>query len=390
MQQLFPTIGIIGGGQLGKMLLEQTMLWQVPTVVLDQDIQCSAAPYTHELVIGSITDADAIEVLAKKSDIVTFEIEHINVAKLDALHQQGKKIIPFPSVLNIIKDKSKQKLFYQQHQIPTAPFVIVDNKQALVEHLAYLKQYHDKVAVKTCTGGYDGKGVFITTIDELETNINIIPFDDALMVESFVNYTKELAVIVAKDTKGNIKTYPCIEMEFDEQSNLVAFLISPAAIDESIENKAQQIALQAVAAFDSPGLFAVELFLTEDNDVLVNEIAPRPHNSAHHTIEGFYTSQYEQLIRILLDMPLGNTDMIMPCAMINIVGTEKGSGHYKLKHWESLNSMNGIYVHLYGKQESKPNRKLGHITIIHPDRTKVLELAQKVRTLTEIEIIDNE
>jgi 5-(carboxyamino)imidazole ribonucleotide synthase len=194
-------------------------------------------------------------------------------------------------------------------------------------------------------------------------------------------------VLVARNRKGELAVYPAIEMEFDPQSNLVSFLISPANIPLYLEQRAEQIALQCAEAFGSAGLFAVELFLSEDDELLVNEIAPRPHNSAHHTIEGFYTSQYEQLLRVLLDLPLGSTHIKMPCAMINIVGPETGSGKYRLKYFNELNTLSGVYIHLYGKEESKPNRKLGHITIVQPSLEKVLEITQKVRTLTEIEII---
>lgn len=384
-KKTFPTIGIIGGGQLGKMFIQKASQWSVQINVLDKDATCPASVLADHHILGSITDGNEIQKLADISDVLTWEIEHIDVDKLMELQQEGKTIIPNPEILKIIQDKGKQKLFYQDNNIPTAPFFIAQNKTEAKEKLA--QTTFKKVAVKACTGGYDGKGVFIADRNSILENPEIIPFDTALMVEEFVPCKTEIAVLVARNRKGELAVYPAIEMEFDPQSNLVSFLISPANIPLHLEQRAEQIALQCAEAFGSAGLFAVELFLSEDDELLVNEIAPRPHNSAHHTIEGFYTSQYEQLLRVLLDMPLGSTHLKMPCAMINLVGPETGSGKYRLKYFNELSSLPGVYVHLYGKKESKPNRKLGHITIVQPSREKVLEITQKVRTLTEIEII---
>ncbi|MFN8283080.1 MAG: 5-(carboxyamino)imidazole ribonucleotide synthase [Chitinophagales bacterium] len=377
------TIGIIGGGQLGKMFIENASKLSIPINILDRDANCPASTLAKQHIIGSITDAEEIQKLADISDVLTWEIEHIHVDKLIELQEQGKTIIPNPLVLKTIQDKGKQKTFYKENNIPTSPFFIASTKEEAKDKLAQTD--FKKVAVKSCTGGYDGKGVFISDVDSILKNSNIIPFDDELMIEEFVVCKKELAVLVARDIHGNNVVYPAIEMEFTE-SNLVSFLISPANVDNSIEKQAQQIALQCADAFNSAGLFAVEFFLSEKDEIFVNEIAPRPHNSAHHTIEGFYTSQYEQLLRVLLDLPLGNTEIIQPCAMVNIVGDK--AGKYRLKHADELLSMKGVYVHLYGKAESKPNRKLGHITILHADRNELIQLAEKVRTLIAIEIVD--
>lgn len=381
----FPTIGIIGGGQLGKMFIQKSSQWSVPVHILEKEGDSPAAVLANQHIIGSITDGNAIQQLADSADIVTWEIEHIDVEKLIELKHAGKTIIPNPEILKIIQDKGKQKLFYQANNIPTAPFFIAKNKQAAAEQLQ--KSGFEKVAVKACTGGYDGKGVFISDSAAIIANPAIIPFDSELMVEKFVPCKTEIAVLVARNPKGELAVYPPIDMEFDPQSNLVSFLISPANIPLHLEQRSEQIALQCAQAFDSAGLFAVELFLSEDDELWVNEIAPRPHNSAHHTIEGFYTSQYEQLLRVLLNLPLGSTQLKMPCAMVNIVGCETGSGAYRLKYFKELSAIKGVFIHLYGKKESKPNRKLGHITIVHQDRNEVLRLAEKIRTLTEIEII---
>lgn len=376
-------IGIIGGGQLGKMFIENASKLSIPVAILDKDTHCPASTLATQHIVGSITDADEIQKLANISEVLTWEIEHINVDKLIELQAQGKTIIPNPLVLKTIQDKGKQKQFYKAHNIPTSPFFIAENKNEAIEKLQ--QTTFKKVAVKACTGGYDGKGVIITDVDALINQTLEIPFDGALMIEEYVVCKKELAVLVARDIHGNNVVYPAIEMEFSE-SNLVSFLISPAAIDNTLEQEVQKIALQCADAFNSAGLFAVEFFISTTNEILVNEIAPRPHNSAHHTIEGFYTSQYDQLLRILLDFPLGSTNIIQPCAMVNIVGDK--TGKYKLKYMNELLQMQGVYVHLYGKVESKPNRKLGHITILHEDRNKLMQLAEKVRTLTDIEIVN--
>lgn len=377
------TIGIIGGGQLGKMFIENASKLSVPIHILDRDEHCPASTLAKQHIVGSITDADEIQKLSNISDVLTWEIEHINVDKLIELQAEGKSIIPNPIVLKTIQDKGLQKQFYQAKNIPTSPFFVANNKEEAGAKLA--QTTFNKIAVKSCTGGYDGKGVFITTAAAVLENPNCIPFDDALMVEEFVTCKKELAVLVARDVDGNNAVYPAIEMEFAE-SNLVSFLISPANIAAEIEQKAQQIALQCADAFNSAGLFAVEFFLSEENILYVNEIAPRPHNSAHHTIEGFYASQYEQLLRILLHKPLATTAMLHPCAMVNIVGDK--TGKYQLKYMKELMQLDGVYIHLYGKKESKPNRKLGHITIVNSDRNEVVRLAEKVRTLTEIELVE--
>lgn len=377
------TIGIIGGGQLGKMFIENASKLSVPIHILDRDEHCPASTLAKQHIVGSITDADDIQKLSDISDVLTWEIEHINVDKLIELQAKGKIILPNPLVLKTIQDKGIQKQFYQTNNIPTSPFFIAKNKEEASAKLA--QTTFNKIAVKSCTGGYDGKGVFITTAAAVLENPNCIPFDDALMVEEFVICKKELAVLVARDVDGNNAVYSAIEMEFAE-SNLVSFLISPANIAAEIEQKAQQIALQCADAFNSAGLFAVEFFLTQEDDLYVNEIAPRPHNSAHHTIEGFYASQYEQLLRILLNKPLATTAMQHPCAMVNIVGDK--TGKYQLKYMKELMQLDGVYIHLYGKEESKPNRKLGHITIVNADRNEVVRLAEKVRTLTEIELVE--
>jgi 5-(carboxyamino)imidazole ribonucleotide synthase len=385
MLDKIPTIGVIGGGQLGKMLIQKAMQWSVPIVILDKDKDCVSSTYAHHHIVEDIKSETGLESLANLSNILTYEIEHTNTKKLIALQEEGHTIIPSPHALEIIQDKGKQKQFYTQHQIPTAAYFIAANKEKLYQQLLHFDA--DKVVIKSCTGGYDGKGVYINTKKNILENINIVPFEGEVMVEKFVDCSSELSVLAAQDVFGNIEIYPAIEMEFDKKSNLVSYLFSPANIPIHIEEKAKDIAIKCMKAFNSAGLFAIELFLSTKHELLVNEIAPRPHNSAHHTIEGFYTSQYEQLLRILLKLPLGKTDLKMPCAMLNIVASAEQEGKYKLKYLKELSEINGVYIHLYGKELAKPNRKLGHITICLPTTEGVLHTANRIKNLLEIEII---
>lgn len=379
------TIGVIGGGQLGKMLIQKGMQWSVPIIILDKDKDCVAATYAHQHIIKDIKSKNGLDELASLADVLTYEIEHTDAEKLISLEKQGKRIIPSPHALAIIQNKGKQKLFYQSNHIPTVDFFIANNKTELVEKLTHFDT--EKVVIKSSTGGYDGKGVYINYKKKIVENINRVPFDGEVMVEKFIDCKTEIAVLAVQDTFGNTQIYPAIEMEFDKQSNLVSYLHSPADIPFYIEEKAKEIAVQCLKAFNSAGLFAIEFFLSNDLKLYVNEIAPRPHNSAHHTIEGFYTSQYEQLLRILLELPLGKTDLRMPCAMLNVVANKDQEGEYRLKYMEKLVSMKGVYVHLYGKKIAKPNRKLGHITICLPTKEEVIHTANVIKNLVEIEII---
>ncbi len=371
-------IGIIGGGQLGMMLLQAAMLDspEVKYTVLESTEDCPAGPFADKMVIGSLKSEGDLRNLALNSDVITWEIEHIGVDTLLELEQEGKTIIPRPSVLKTIQDKGVQKLFYRNHGIPTAPFVLVNTKShPPKEILNELKG--DKVVVKSRTGGYDGKGVQIVLKSDLE--LGHYPFEGEVLLEQFVDDVLELAVIVAVDQQGNTVTYPSIEMYFNPKSNLVEFLYSPAQVTEEIENRSKQIALQAVKALESPGLFAVELFLTADGGIWVNEMAPRPHNSGHHTIEGCVTSQFAQLNRILLGRELGSTELIQPSAMINVVGPEGVSGKYFLANAVEWEGRNDVFVHMYGKTETRPDRKLGHVTVTANSLEELLKKAENIK-----------
>lgn len=369
-------VGIVGGGQLGKMLIEASRPWNVKYLVLESSADCPASMVAAAVIQGSLQDPQKIRELAAKSDILTFEIEHIHVDTLVELEAEGKLIIPSPKVLKIIQDKGIQKEFYVEHQVPTARFVNVADQAALLTCLTLFSGDH--VVIKSRLGGYDGKGVeIVKKSDIIGGNYQLI---SPSVIEEFQNDMLEISVIVACDQFGNRATYDPIEMYFNPQSNLVEFLFSPANITSEVSEKCRTIALQAVKALNGVGVFAVELFVTSDGEVMVNEIAPRPHNSGHHTIEGSYTSQFEQLNRILLGMPLGNTEMLCPAAMINLVGPEQLEGDYQLSHTDTLLKTPGVYVHLYNKKTIKPHRKMGHVTVLARDFQTLIAKAEIVKS----------
>jgi len=373
-------VGIIGGGQLGMMTIEAKFpSLPVEFVVLEQSADCPAAPISNQFIAGSLKSEADIRTLAEASDVLTWEIEHINVDALVKLEKEGKTIIPKPSVLQTIQDKGIQKQFFQQHNIPTAHFALCD-AQSITE--ALLSQFPgEQIVIKTRTGGYDGKGVAILNKSEA---LQSMPFSGNILIETFVPNALEIAVIVAIAQDGSHAVYPAIEMYFNPKSNLVEFLFSPARISTELEKKIQAIGLQCVQKLNSPGLFAVELFLTENQEIWVNEIAPRPHNSGHHTIEGCHCSQFEQFLRILSGAPLGDPSLIQPAAMINIVGPTHLSGDYQLANEDSLTQNGDVFIHMYRKSETRPNRKLGHATVIAPTLEALLERAESVKNQLEV------
>jgi len=373
-------VGIIGGGQLGMMTIEAKFpSLPVEFVVLEQSADCPAAPISNQFIAGSLKSEADIRTLAEASDVLTWEIEHINVDALVQLEKEGKTIIPKPSVLQTIQDKGIQKQFFQQHNIPTAHFALCD-AQSITE--ALLSQFPgEQIVIKTRTGGYDGKGVAILNKSEA---LQSMPFSGNILIETFVPNALEIAVIVAIAQDGSHAVYPAIEMYFNPKSNLVEFLFSPARISTELEKKIQAIGLQCVQKLNSPGLFAVELFLTENQEIWVNEIAPRPHNSGHHTIEGCHCSQFEQFLRILSGAPLGDPSLVQPAAMINIVGPTHLSGDYQLANEDSLTQNGDVFIHMYRKAETRPNRKLGHATVIAPNLEALLERAESVKNQLEV------
>lgn len=377
-------VGIIGGGQLGMMLLEAAHEnKRADYTILEASKDCPAFDLCDHFIEGKLTDASAINELADKCDVITWEIEHINVDALISLEKQGKQIVPSPKVLQVIQDKGIQKEFYQSHNVPTSPFVLLNDTELipyLESHLEFI--ICGKVVVKSRTGGYDGKGVQILSLDQIRAGE--LAFKGELLLEQYVPDVLELSVIVAVGQDMEVKVFPSIEMYFNPESNLVEFLFSPAQVSQEIEDNARKTAFKAVESLQSAGLFAVEMFVIGTGEIWVNEIAPRPHNSGHHTIEGCETSQFEQLNKIMLGETLGETHLIQPAAMINIVGPKEFSGAYALKdeiHWFEQPD---VFVHMYRKSESRPNRKLGHVTVVAPTFEELMKRAIEVKETIEI------
>jgi 5-(carboxyamino)imidazole ribonucleotide synthase len=372
--------GILGGGQLGRMLLQAAANYTVETYVLENDPHCPAAHLCHHFIQGDITNFDDVYAFGKKVDVLTIEIENVNIEALEKLESEGVKVIPKPSAIKIIKNKIKQKGFYQVNEIPTSDFVVTHTKESLPHHHAFLPAVH-----KLGEGGYDGKGVqIIRTKDDFEKG-----FDAPSVLEKMVAIDKELAMIVAIAQDGTATLYPPAEMIFDPVLNLLDYQISPAILPEKVSWKAEAIALKLVKAFNSPGLFAVELFVTKDEEVFVNETAPRVHNSGHHSIEANYSSQYDMLWRIMLNYPLGNPDAILPSAIVNILGAEGHSGDAVYTNLDDVLRMDNVFVHLYGKKQTKPGRKMGHVTIMHTDYQDLRYKANKIKHTLKVEAKNN-
>ena len=368
-------IGILGGGQLGRMLLQAAANYVVETHVLENDENCPAAHLCHHFTKGDITDFDTVYQFGKNLDAITIEIESVNVDALEKLEAEGVKVFPKPAAIRIIKNKVIQKQFYSEHQIPTSEFVITENLEALKQHTHFLPAVH-----KIGQGGYDGKGVtVIDTPNEIEKG-----FDTHAVLEKKVQIKKEIALIIAMNEKGETAIYPPAEMIFDPVWNLLDYQLSPALLPEKILWKAEAIAVRVVKELKSPGLFAIELFIDINDDVLVNETAPRVHNSGHHTIEANYSSQYDMLWRIMLGFPLGNTDPILPSAIVNILGADGFSGTAIYEGLAEVLSMDNVFVHLYGKTQTKPGRKMGHVTILHKDYQDLTYKANKIRHLLKV------
>ena len=368
------TLHILGGGQLGKMLIEAASDWNIRCHVLDPDPDCSCSRLAWQFTCGSFKDYDAVMAFCAEAHYITIEIEHVNTDALRDLKAQGKKVFPDPDMLDIIKDKGKQKSFYVEHGIPTSPFTLYDDADAIRQAVASGTRTLPFVQ-KSCTAGYDGKGVqVVRTKDDLD---KLLP--SASLAEELIPFEKELAVIVARSTNGDTIAFPAVEMEFHPTANLVEFLLSPAHINSELEQKAQQLAVRTIEAMNLYGVLAVEMFLTADGDILVNEVAPRPHNSGHHTIEANITSQYQQLLRSIFGLPLGSTALSTTSMMVNLLGEDGYTGEAIYEGLPECLAMEGVYVHLYGKKITKPFRKMGHVTIVDSDAAKAREKANFVK-----------
>lgn len=363
-------LGILGGGQLGRMLLQAAANYPVETHVLESDLNCPAANLCHHFHTGDIRAYDSVLAFGRQVDVLTIEIEQVNVEALEQLDREGKQVIPHPSVLRIIQNKIRQKEFYQTNGIPTAPFVITQNQTELTQYLDWLPAVH-----KLGLGGYDGRGVVVLN------NESDLPkaFSAPSVLEQKIDIRQEIAILVAVDQQLRSTCYPAVEMRFDQKLNLLDYQICPASIKTKIEIEAIGLANQVVAAFGSPGLFAVELFVDASERVWINEIAPRVHNSGHHTIEAHFSSQFDMLCRIMLGYPLGNPDRILPSAMINLVGADGSSGPAVYEGLEQALAMPHAFVHIYGKRITKPGRKMGHITLLHADAEILKRDAERIK-----------
>lgn len=363
-------VGILGGGQLGRMLLQAAANYTVETYVLENDESCPAAHLCHHFTKGDIKNFDTVYNFGKNLDAITIEIENVNIEALEKLETEGITVIPKPCVIRTIKNKIFQKQFYQEHAIPTAAFAVTNNKNEVQQFASFFPAVH-----KLAEGGYDGKGVQIL---ENENEIEKA-FNTPAVLEKCIKIQKEIAIIIAINEKGETAIYPAAEMIFDSVLNLLDYQLSPAKLQEKVLWKAEAIALSVVKNLKSPGIFAVELFIDNYNEVLVNETAPRVHNSGHHTIEANYCSQYDMLWRILLQFPLGNTKPILPSAIVNIIGAENYVGAVQYEGLNDVLKMENAFVHLYGKKETKVGRKMGHVTIISSDYTDLTHKANIIK-----------
>ena len=373
------TLGILGGGQLGKMLLSETLKYDIRTIVLDPSAEAPARFGCHAFFQGDLMNYDTVYQFGKQADLLTFEIENVNVDALERLEQEGVKVYPTPASLRIIQDKGAQKAFYKAHGIPTAPFETFDSPSLLAAAVAEGRWTYPFVW-KSTRFGYDGNGVKI--VRNLQ-DLHALP-EGPCIAEQCAEINKELAVIVARSPKGEVVTYPVVEMEFHPEANQVEYVLCPARIAETISSQARKIALQVAEAFGSIGLLAVELFLTKGGEIWVNEVAPRPHNSGHYSIEASYTSQFEQHLRAILDLPLGSTESKVAGVMVNLVGAEGYAGDVIYEHIEDVLSLPGVTPHIYGKRQTRPFRKMGHITITHPDIEQARSLAQTVKKTIKV------
>jgi len=368
-------IGILGGGQLGRMLIQSAIDFNLDIDILDPDPNAPCSKIAHRFVAGQLTDFSTVYAFGKACDIVTIEIEHVNTEALKKLEQEGVQVYPQPNVIELIQDKRKQKQFYKDHDIPTSVFTLVEDKQAITKHADFLPAMY-----KLGKAGYDGRGVHkVAQLDDLDN-----AFDGPGLLEKYVDFEKELSVIVARNADGDINTFPVVELSFHPVANLVEFLFAPADIPEEVAGRAEKLAVDVIRRLDMVGLLAVEMFLTKDGQVLVNEIAPRPHNSGHQTIEGSVTSQFEQHLRAILNMPLGSTRLKSPSAMINLLGAEGFNGPAKYEGMEEVLAIDGAHVHLYGKKMTKPFRKMGHVTLEDTDTDRLKKNARKIKETLKV------
>ena len=372
-------LGILGGGQLGKMLLHYAKRYDLHTKVMDSNNDAPCNKMADEFIIGDITNYEDVINFGKKVDIITVEIENVDTNALEFLQKLGKKVYPSPQTLKIIQNKSDQKNFYKKNFLPTSKFKNYSSLDELKRNF-FQDNFEFPFVWKSSKFGYDGKGVkIIKNIQDLEFSYN-----HQCLIEEKVSIKKELSVIVSRNNDGNIKCFPVVEMEFNEKSNLVDYVMCPANISKKIEEKAIKIAKEISEKFETVGLLAVELFLTHNNEILINEVAPRPHNSGHHTIECCMTSQFDQHIRSVLNLPLGETEILIPGIMVNLVGENMEEGNAVYKNINDIFDIPGVFIHIYGKKKSRLNRKMGHITIVNEDISKAIEIGKSIKNKIKV------
>ena len=372
-------LGILGGGQLGKMLLSETRKFDIQTYILDPSDEAPSQFGATKFFIGDLLDFETVYQFGKHVNLLTIEIENVNLDALDKLEEEGLPIFPSPKTLRLIQNKGVQKDFYVQNQIPTATFKRFNSLNGLraeIKNGLIVMPFVWKCA----QFGYDGNGVkIIRSIDDIESLPNV-----ECIAEQMVPFKNELAVIVARSASGEVKAYPVVEMEFHPEANQVEYVICPARIDDGVAQKATEIALKVSSAFNHIGLLAVEMFQTYDNEILVNEVAPRPHNSGHYSIEASYTSQFENHLRAILDLPLGNTASKIAGIMVNLVGAEGFAGNVVYENIEKIMAIDGVTPHIYGKRETRPFRKMGHVTIINENMNEARRIAEEVKNTIRV------
>ena len=372
-------LGILGGGQLGKMMLYDTRKFDIQTYVMDPNPEAPSKIACNHFETGDLMDYDRVMEFGKQVDLLTFEIESVNVKALEDLEAYGVKVYPSAATLNKIQNKSVQKEFYKANQIPTADFMTYPSLDALKKDVSEGKVNFPFVW-KSSTGGYDGKGV---SVIKSKKNLEALPDGDCL-VEELIDFKTEIAVIVARNVSGNIKTYPVVEMEFHPEANQVEYVLCPARIEPSIAEKARNLAQLVSNSFEHVGLLAIEMFLTQDDNIIVNEVAPRPHNSGHFSIEGSYTNQFEQHLRAILDLPLGETLSKTNSVMVNLVGDKNHTGDVVYQGIQTIMDMPGVTPHIYGKKQTRPFRKMGHVNIIHSDIKEARKIAEHVKSTIKV------
>lgn len=368
------TLGILGGGQLGKMVLDVSNRWGLKVYVLDSNIECPSSKLCSKFFVGDLMDYDTVVQFGQNVDLITIEIENVNVEALKFLESKGKKVFPQPRVIEIIQDKSKQKEFYIDNEIPTSSFRSCNGIEEL-KSLISKGEISYPFIWKASKMGYDGYGV-----NKISDNKSLEKLSDChCIIEELISIEKELSVMVGLRESGEILNYPVVEMEFNKDSNQVEYILSPAQISQELKIKAEKLACNIAEKFKICGIIAVEMFLTNQDEILVNEVAPRPHNSYHFSIEGSYTSQFEQFLRAILDLPLGSTKILQNSVMVNLVGEKNSKGIVEYKNFDQIIGIEGVNPHIYGKIETKPNRKMGHITIINEDIEIAKTIAKEIK-----------